>query len=350
MAAIVFAVLLAPVAQVGAAESVTVERLSGATRYETAAAIGEEYADVTAGRSVGAILTRGDDFADSLAASNLHVGVPLLTERDRLHPAARWVIAERGITGVRIVGGHAAVARGVEDELVRMGVSVTRIAGTNRYDTAAKTYTYRYGPEMESPEAIDGMPTAFLASGENYPDALAAAPVVAAARLPLFLTRPDSLPEETKRILASDWERCPNGVCIEQIIILGGTSAVGTQVEAELRALGLSVRRIAGVSRQETAVEFAEFARDEVFPDWPINHFNLARGDAFPDALAGGRLGEAERAVTLITENPTTLGAATERFLRENASTITSFHVLGDESAVSPRVVEAARSASTSTS
>ena len=74
------------------------------------------------------------------------------------------------------------------------------------------------------------------------------------------------------------------GGSLEQVVVVGGPGAVSEQVVRDVQALGLSVRRLAGADRQETAVEVFEFAEQEF--GWTLEHVNLARGDGYADALA----------------------------------------------------------------
>jgi len=326
-----------------AGQNVQVERLAGATRYETAAAAAAATSNGRPPEQRGAaMLARADDFPDGLTAANLG-DVPLfLTESARLTPATRSAMQSQGIGFVYVVGGRSAVSDNVLAELHSSGIQTERIAGTDRYDTSRATYNRFYSIEGEVPNEVDGKRTLLVASGERFADALAGAPLAAGANLPILLTAFDSMPERTRSAFDKG---CPNGLCIEQAIILGGTESVSINVENQLTSMGVTVRRLAGTARQGTATAIADFAIQEL--GWTIEHFNLTRGDKFPDALASGPLGGAEHAPTLLAVDPDTLGAATRDFLASRASDIQSFHVLGDETAVSAVVVDQARAAST---
>jgi putative cell wall-binding protein len=63
-----------------------------------------------------------------------------------------------------------------------------------------------------------GATTAYLASGTNYPDALAGAPVAARAGAPLLLTSHDCVPASSLAELTR--------LGVTNIVVLGGTSAV----------------------------------------------------------------------------------------------------------------------------
>ena len=103
------------------------------------------------------------------------------------------------------------------------------------------------------------MKTAILASGENFPDALAAGVLVglaarAAARRapPLLLTNAASLNPFTSQALAD--------MGIKQVILVGGPNTVNTNVgrhQPTSGGLGITVHRIAGANRQGTAATLA---------------------------------------------------------------------------------------------
>ncbi|UJH69936.1 cell wall-binding repeat-containing protein [Ornithinimicrobium sp. INDO-MA30-4] len=155
-----------------------VERLAGADRYETSfeAAI-ESGGDVV-------FLASGEVFADALTArtpvneptpgltpqidGSGSQGVPvLLTPSDSLTPwlaeyAAGQVETPEQLTVV-IVGGEGSVEAGVEEEAIAAGYDVSRIGGDDRYDTAALlSEAFNDGP----------VEVAFVAAGEDFPDAL----------------------------------------------------------------------------------------------------------------------------------------------------------------------------------
>lgn len=323
-----------------AAEDVAVRRLAGATRYETAAAISR--ATFPSGTRYEAVVARGDIFPDALAGTYLagaaNGGGPLLLTQPTELPAATAAEIERlGIQYVTILGSADAISPGVEAEIRRLGPSVRRVAGATRYDTAAAIS----GQDPENPpNAI------FLASGETFADALAVSPLTwtgdAAAYGALLLTPSASLHPATRRAL----EQAPTS----RVLIVGGTSAVSANVEAQVRAICHAdrgcpqVERIAGQNRYETAVKIADL---QAVGRPPVAHVNLARADTFPDAVAGGFHAGTERAPILFAENPDRLASATREWLRDHASSISSIDVLGDESAVSRAVVEDARIAAT---
>jgi putative cell wall-binding protein len=189
------------------------------------------------------------------------------------------------VTDVIIVGGTAAVSQGVQDAVEADGFNVTRVAGPTRYETAAEIAS-----EIGSVGQVGGLDTAIIASGANFPDALAGGPVAYAEGLPLLLVQPDSIPSATESALTD--------LGVEQVVILGGTAAVSDAVQADLEDLtGNDAIRVAGTNRFGTAAEVSRFQEDTL--DWTIGEILLASGLNFPDALAGGPLG-GERTASIL--------------------------------------------------
>lgn len=336
------AAVVATMAMVAASATplVTTRRLEGEDRYATAAAI----ATATFDTSRFATLARGEDFPDALAASTaagFYGGPLLLTPREHLHPAALAAMRQLGVTNVTLVGGTNALSTQVETELRDAGMQTVRYAGADRFETAyyvfgSCTFECVYGP-------VEGKRTALIASGYSFADALAAAPIAYRLPLPVLLVTKDTVPEPTARALQQE---TAGQRAIEKVLLLGGTDVVSAQVEQRIQSMGVIVERIAGATRQETATRIADFERTRL--NWIVTHVNLARGDAFPDALAGGPHAGSEAAPVLLTD-PNALSPETRAFLRANAATIGEIDVFGDASAVSEAVVEDARQAASGT-
>jgi putative cell wall-binding protein len=191
-----------------------VRRHSGAERFATAAAIA---AELPASR--GAVLASGTSFPDALAASVPagRDGLPvLLTTRDALPAATAAALAERGGT-VTIAGGVAAVGAEVEAQVRSLADDVRRVAGPDRYATAAAIA-----------EAFHPAPSGVsLASGTAFPDALSGARHAVANGQPLLLTAAEVLPAATDAAVRA---RQP-----EHLDVYGGLAAVGDGVVAAAR-------------------------------------------------------------------------------------------------------------------
>lgn len=152
-------------------EGYTVERVSGASRLETATAVAARF-HPSARRAVlaRAFATGGDAsqaFADSLGAGAyaVHEDVPvLLTESEELSDATRAYIEESAIAEVFVAGGRDAVADAVLAELRDLGLDVERVAGANRFETAAALAFAQYDAPVDL-VVVDGAGRDAWASG-----------------------------------------------------------------------------------------------------------------------------------------------------------------------------------------
>ena len=337
---------------VGAASSVSTRRLAGADRYQTAAVIAQDTFPARTDRERRTQWTnvaRGDAFPDALAAVNFQGGFApiLLTAQDDLPRATADALRTLGPANVMISGQPDVVSERVRQQIADViGAAVNRIGGNDRYATAAELYKGGYNYEGRVPGVVDGLRTGVVASGLQYADAMSAGPLSYEEHLPLLLTAPDRLPEATKTGLLYDGGLARENFGLEQVIVVGGPAAVSDSVVRQIEALGIVVRRVAGASRQQTAISVFEFAEAEF--GWEASHVNLARGDGFADAIAGGPHAGEEQAPILLTVGVNDLGAATRDFLRRRSATVSSIDVFGDRTAVSDAVVEDARRAATS--
>jgi putative cell wall-binding protein len=144
---------------------------------------------------------------------------------------------------------------------------VQRLAGADRYATAAAAAMASFaGP----------VPVAYIATGQNFPDALAGAPAAAAQGGPLLLATATTMPAATVAALQV--------LKPQRIVVLGGTSVVSASVANQLAGYTTgSVTRLAGADRFATAAAIANAVFAGSRPA-----VVLATGTNFPDALAGG--------------------------------------------------------------
>lgn len=329
------AVGVVSVATAGAALATTdveATRIAGADRYRTSQSIaGATFGgeDVTV-----AVVASGESYPDALAASYLAGaldGPVVLTAKDDLSQAAFDSLTDLGVSGVIVVGGPAAVSEVVAQQIAGMGIEVDRVAGGDRYATARAIADAVPADQIGSLNGSIGR-TALLASGQGFADALSGGPLAYASALPLLLTPSNTLSDQAAASIQE--------LGIEQVIILGGTAAISTTVRAEVSALGVDVRRIAGDDRTATAVAVADLAVDEL--SFSVTHANLARGDDFADALSGSANAGEELAPILLTLSPDQLGTPTGDYFADKAETLSTIHVYGGPAAVTDSTVNAA--------
>jgi len=244
------------------------KRLSGQDRYETAAVSALEAYD----QVDRVILARGDQLFDALTGSVLAGALDapiLLTMPDKLHEKTSEAITVLGAEEVVILGGDGAVSPVVAEEVADLEIGVKRIAGSDRYETAAVV-----AGQVEEELGNSFGNQAFIVSGGDIPDAMAVGPYAAANGKPILLVQKDSIPEGTAAAI--------DELGIDKMTVIGGPAIVGENVKNVL-----NVERVYGADRYETSVEIAKTYFDA--PDKVIiasgNNNNIV------DALTGSYLG-----------------------------------------------------------
>ncbi|MEA5074840.1 MAG: cell wall-binding repeat-containing protein [Coriobacteriia bacterium] len=297
--------------------------VAGAGRVETAIEASKlGFAD---GSSEFVVIATARSFPDALGGSALagalHAPI-LLTEPAVLADAVKAEIARLGASHVIVLGGTGAVSAPVYAALDALpGVTeIERIEGSTRYQTAEKIAERTIAEN----EAWDG--TAFVATGESFPDALGASPLAAAKGWPIYLVHPNPANQDAL-VAAMD----ADGVF--SALILGGTGVVPATLEAKLdTAFGAAeVDRLSGANRYDTAVAVATYGVEQAGLGW--NHMAFATGEDFPDALAGGALQGASGSVMLLAY-PGYLHPGVQAALVANKADITEVRFLGGTGAV----------------
>jgi putative cell wall-binding protein len=167
---------------------------------------------------------------------------------------------------------------------------ISRLAGPDRYATAAAISKSRYS---------GGASTVFIATGIDFPDALAAAPAAARAKAPILLTTPTQLPAAT----ATELGRLKPS----KIVVVGGSGAVSDAVVGQLRGYASSVVRWAGADRFATAATVSSSS----FGTGGVAY--IATGGSFPDALSGGATaGKVGGPILLVTRDGIPAATAAE--------------------------------------
>ena len=198
-----------------------------------------------------------------------------------------------------------------------------RLAGKNRYDTAA----------VIAQNMLNRSSAVILASGEGYADALAGVPLAKYLGAPILLTPKNSLSSETlteiKRRKAT------------KVIILGGEGAVSTTVESALQKEGLNIVRLAGGTRYGTAVEIAnnmDYKPTEVF-------FACAGG--FADALSAGAAAALKSAPIIYLSKDGELNAESKAYLEQlrKKGCVKNAYVIGGTGVISDAMMNKAASA-----
>jgi len=230
-------------------DSVEIVRVAGDDRYETSAAVVGQ-GNVTIGSykiKAGqqylktAILASGAVNADALAAGSLsasaNVPVLLTTAGDALPTTVADAIKAEGIKQVVILGSTDRVSDAVVGSLADLGVTSTyRIAGTDRYATAADLYSFATQQPTTDKLGL-GLTlqsVAYLANGTaGFADALAVGPLAGqtSGSPAAILTVPTAtLPDSTSKFLKAQSTNADPAGQIAGIVTIGQTDRVSAGV------------------------------------------------------------------------------------------------------------------------
>ncbi len=166
--------------------------------------------------------------------------------------------------------------------------------------------------------------TVVIASGENFPDALSAAGLAGSYDAPLLLVKKDDVPDVVLGTIGD--------LKATEAVIVGGPAVVSSVVVTQLEDEGLEVSRVYGDDRYQTS---AAVAREIARRQGSIATVFVARGDAFPDALAVSPMAYFGSCPILLTK-PTSLPSTIEGLFKDYD--VYTAQVCGGTSAVSASV------------
>ena len=317
--------VLATAAPAAADHDVTPARVAGDDRVETAAEVARLQYDT----ADTVLLAARATFPDALASAPLagEMGAPvLLTSQDDLPPSTLQALEDLETSAVTIVGGAAAVSLEVEDDLERRGYTVARIAGENRFETAAQVAAAVQDAQDNTANFPGDVRATFLANGYRFPDALTAGAPAAhgPSQVPILLTAEDTLPPSTVDFLQA--------YDMETVFVVGGAAVINEDVVADLESRGYNVERIAGSTRMETATAMADFSIE--FLGFDADDPAIARGDVFADALAIGPFQGELASPLLLTASPTVLSEPTENWLAAACPEVQTVRAVGGTNAI----------------
>jgi putative cell wall-binding protein len=228
------------------------------------------------------VIVNEHDVAAALAAGFLaraNLGTVLLSDGSGLTPAVQAEVARLQPIGAYVIGNDAELAPTVVNDLVTAGVpaaGITRL-GVDPADTArliAEAADRRTAAQRAAGlPAFDGA----IIANPNSRQAVAAADLAAARRLPILYVTRDTLPAETAAALTE--------LGIARTLVIGDANAVSDAVMGQLP----SPQRVAGADVYATSSALVTPARQRGVPD---NVTYITDGtDPIETALLGAPLG-----------------------------------------------------------
>jgi putative cell wall-binding protein len=289
------------------APAATTTRIGGTDRDATAADLAVA-SYPRAGSAHAVVLARDDVYADGLTGSPLANAVDgplLLTTTSTLSADTEAAIEHvLPISGTVIcLGGGSAISPEVVAELQNLGYHVQRIGGADRYATAA-LIANKIGTEMPVSQI-------YLATGDNFADALPAADAAGLTHGAVLLTANTTMPLATTTWINSHAE-------------LSTTAIGGSAATADPTATA-----IVGPDRYATAAQVATTVASTA------TGIVLATGIDFPDGLAGAAYA-VHNGWSLLLMNPTatSLNTTQANYLHTAHPTVTTVTAIGGTAAL----------------
>ena len=265
------------------------------------------------------LLATSDGYWDALTAAGLagFSSAPvLLTSSTSLSSQTQAELKRLKPTTIIVCGGTMAIADNVVTAAKQASgaTTVERCAGQDATGTACEIFKKSSGWTN----------TAFIATNQGYWDALSIAPYAYAKHCPIFLT------EGSSQITDETISTMKNGG-ITKVYILGGTGAISSDVEGQLKAAGITVSgRLWGQNAIGTSEKVAEF---ELANGMKADGLALATNDGYWDALSGAALcGRRNSVLLLVSDSDRT---CIDTIVVNNRSSIKNAFVFGGTLAVS---------------
>ncbi|MFD3157692.1 cell wall-binding repeat-containing protein [Haloimpatiens sp. FM7330] len=190
-----------------------IQRICGKNRIETCSKIVNEFNVKT---STPLVIVNGNSFADALSISAPAAieGYPiLLSNKTTIPENIKKIIKKVQPSKIFVIGGQGVLNNNIEKQAKGLcsKAKIVRLCGKDRYETSLKVNEF-----FNNGESI------VLASGQNYPDALAGSALASKLNASLLLINDSSL---NKQINFIDKNK------VDSVFLLGGESVISKKVK-----------------------------------------------------------------------------------------------------------------------
>ena len=196
-----------------------VERLSGADRYKTSAQIAAKLID---DKTTTLEIASGENYADALSLNNAAEKdkAPILLVRvNAIDKSVEDVIKSSKASLINIAGGEKSVSESTKANIKKISnATVNRIGGADRYETSILLAKYSGAKEV-----------VVVASGENFADALVAAPFSAKQNGAILLTNKEKLGQKAEQFIKD--------TKFNKSYVIGGEKSVSEDVINQLTSI-----------------------------------------------------------------------------------------------------------------
>ncbi|MFV0463361.1 MAG: cell wall-binding repeat-containing protein [Nostocoides sp.] len=282
------------------------------------------------GRTV--IIARSDDFADALAsgplADVLDAPVLLSAPGSRIDARVLAAIDAGGFARVELIGGTGVFTEGARTQLEGLGYNVVRDRGVDRYETAVGIAKRTLQIGLDDPAVTKRNVNVYLATGVDFPDALAAGAAAADNDGVVLLTKDKVMEDFTYNFLTRQADTIHAKINGIEIHTVGGQAETAAKARIEDIA-----DTNTGADRYATAAMlFGKYKNG-------INKVAIVSGEGFADGVVAGAWVANHDGALLLTKNAM-LPAPTKAILATPtwADGDTDIVVVGGTGSVSPAV------------
>lgn len=196
-----------------------VDRLSGSDRYKTSAKIA---AKLIGDKTTTLEIASGENYADALSLNNAAEKdkAPILLVRvNAIDKSVEDVIKSSKASLINIAGREKSVSESTKANIKKISnATVNRIGGADRYETSILLAKYSGAKEV-----------VVVASGENFADALIAAPFSAKQKGAILLTNKDKLGQNAEQFIKD--------TKFNKSYVIGGEKSVSEDVINQLTSI-----------------------------------------------------------------------------------------------------------------
>ncbi|AHF07963.1 cell wall-binding repeat-containing protein [Desulfitobacterium metallireducens] len=193
-----------------------IERIGGQDRFDTNNLITQK---INAPKNTPVVIASGENFPDALSISSIasSKGYPiLLVGSEGMPQGVKDFLTSDQPSQVYIIGGIGAVPESIKAQVQSLvpSTSITRLSGADRYETAGQILkTFSLNPE-----------NLYLASGNNFPDALAGSALASLTGDPIVLV--NSTSSSLPPAIADYFKQLHTANVTPDIVSFGGPAVV----------------------------------------------------------------------------------------------------------------------------
>ncbi|PBI27006.1 cell surface protein [Clostridioides difficile] len=269
--------------------NVTVKKLKGADRFETAIKISQSGWT----KSDTVVIVNGEDksMVDGLTATSLASvknSPILLSSNEKLPQKTVEELKRLNPSKVIVIGGNNSMPNSVVEAIkaVNSKISVQRIGGDTRYQTSINI-----AKEIDKTNNVSKL---YIGAGNGEADSLSIASLAGKEKTPIVLTQKDGVDNEAEQFIKSNK--------VSNIYFIGGVEKISNKAIEQVGKIAnkdISNNRVAGQTRQETNAKVI----DKFYSQSKLDGVVVANQDKLIDALAVGPLAAKNNSPVILATN-----------------------------------------------